>query len=367
MVMTMKWFVSGWLLVLSFAAAGEENEKPVAAPAALPASMVFYNFSDLIIKADRIVLGEIAEKKDGAWTIKALETLKAPGRDPKQISPDAYKRAEELLNGGKSRVPAQTKPANAIENVNVAVIPVNEKVLPPPGTQAVFFLWDSEPHTDGALPLYRINHPQCVYDSKVLPQVRSGLLAPRSISDGRFLRDWDQRAADRAAQKKDDEALKKVAGGEPVRGLQLEIVRPNLMLRGDNSFQISSHLVNTFSKETMAYDGPAASYGVILCAKDAPPETGLVLRLNRFDDVDPVSLNITSLTDFEAIPGNNMLTREHQIDARKFPQLKSISGDYVVKMFYINTKDGVKDGLNSPAWLGTLVSKGVMMVFKKSP
>lgn len=361
--MKMKWVAGAVWLALNFVWAGEDAEKP-AAP--LPGALAYYNFSDLINKAERIVLGEISEKKDGVYTIKALETLKAPAPDMKKVSPDAYKRAQELLNGGKSDIKPQVKTATTVENINIGVIPVSEKVLPPPGTQAVFFLWDGEPRVEGAMPIYRINHPQCVYDTKVLPQVRSGLLAPRSISDGRFLRDWDQRAAERAAQRKEDEALKKVIGGEPVRGLQLDIVHPHLMVRGDNSFQISTHLLNTFGRETMVYDGPAASYGIILRAKDAPPEAALIFRLNRFEDVDPTLLSITSLTDFEGIAGNNMLTREHQIDARKFAALKGLSGEYTIRMFYTNTKDGVKDGLNSPAWTGTLVSKELPMVLKKS-
>ena len=361
----MKWVVGALVLALSQVRAGEEKEKPAVAPAVMAASMSFYNFSDLINKAERIVLGEIAEKKDGAYTIKALETLKAPAPDTSKISADAYKRAEELLKAGKSSVPPSVKPKGVIENISIAVIPVNDKVLPPPGTQAVFFLWDVEPRPEGAMPLYRINHPQCVYDSKVLPLVRSGLLAPRSISDGRFLREWDQRAADRVKQRKDDDELKKAAGGEAVRGMQLDIVRPHLLVRGDNSFQVASHLLNTFSKETMAYDGPASSYGIILRAKNAPPESALVLHLNKYDDLDPALLNITSLTDFESIPGNNMLVREHRIDIKKLPDLKTFSGEYSLKMFYINTKDGVKDGLSSPAWIGTLVSKELILTFKK--
>lgn len=327
--------------------------------------MAFYNFSDLINKADRIILGEIAEKKEGAFTIKALETLKAPNVDPKKVAPDAYKRAEELLKSGKSDLPPQLKKKTDIENINVAVIPINEKVLPPPGTQAVFFLWDVEPRQDGGMPLYKINHPQCVYDTKVLPQVRAGLVAPRSISDGRFLRDWDKRAADRVHQRKEDEDLKKAPGGETVQGMKLEIVRPHVMIRGDNSFQIATHIINTFSKETMVYDGPAASYGVIICAKNAPPETALVFRLNTFDDVDPVSLNITNLTDFGGVPGNSLLTREHIVDAKKFPALKTLTGECTVKMFYSSTKNGLKDGLNSPAWVGTMISKELTLEFKK--
>ena len=266
--------VGTWVLALCCIGAAEEIEKPraPATPAAVvPASMAIYNFSDLINKAERIVLGEIVEKKDGAYTIKALETLKAPAINPKNVSADAYKRAEDLLKTGKSDLPPEVKRPNTIENINVAVIPVNEKVLPPPGTQAVFFLWDVEARPAGVMPAYKISHPQCVYDTKVLPQVRAGLVAPRTISDGRYLRDWDQRAAERSAQRKEDEELKKAAGGEPVQGMQLEIVRPHLMVRGDNSFQISTHIVNNFSKETMVYDGPAASYGVIVRAKNAPP------------------------------------------------------------------------------------------------
>lgn len=354
--------VSAIVFVLSVAVFGEEQEP--AAPAATTTTVEFYNFSELISKAERIVLGEIGEKKDGVVMIRAIETLKSPKRDAAQISPDAYKRAQELLSGGKSEIPPQLAAA-AIENINVGVIPLNEKMLPPQGVQVVFFLWGAEKREEGKLPVYRINNPQNIYDSKELSQIRAGLAMPRTISDGRFLRDWDKRAAARAALRKVDEELKKNAGGAAVLGLQIETIRPKLLLRGDNSFQVATHLINGFSKETMVYDGPASAYGIIIRAKDAAPESALVLRLNTYDEVDPMSLDITSLTDFEGISGNNLLKREHLFDAKKFPALKTLAGDYVLKMFYTNNKNGSKDGLNSPAWTGTVVSKEVPVVFKR--
>ncbi|HLX61866.1 MAG TPA: hypothetical protein VKX17_11335 [Planctomycetota bacterium] len=339
------------------------------------AGINYYNFQDLINKAERIVLGEIGEKNDGAVSIKAIETLKGPARDPKAITAETIRRAEELMNSGKSSVPAPRGDPPP-ENVNIAVIPPAENMLPPAGTQVIFFLWEMEKGKreegggrgetqKGAVPTYRINHPQCIYESSVLPQVRVALLKPRSIADGRFLRERDAQAAGRAAQRKMDEELKK-ALAEPVLGLAIECVRPHLLLKGDNSFMISSNLLNTYSKELAVYDGPAAAYGVVIRAKDAALETALVLHLNSFDDVDPAALNITSLTDFDSISGNGQLARDHKFEAQKYPALKNLSGDYLVRMFYTNAKDGKKDGLSAPAWTGTVISAEIPLQFKKA-
>ena len=61
------------------------------------AGIEIYNFSQLIDKAERIVLGEIGERKDGRVPIASLEILKAPANDPQKIAPDAYTLAEERL------------------------------------------------------------------------------------------------------------------------------------------------------------------------------------------------------------------------------------------------------------------------------
>ena len=48
-----------------------------------------------------------------------------------------------------------------------------------------------------------------------------------------------------------------------------------LMLRGDNSVQLTVHLNNAFSKELAIYDGPARIYGIIVRAKGAAPQRAL--------------------------------------------------------------------------------------------
>src|SRR5204863_6457892 len=81
--------------------ATEDKERPVAT------GISYYNFLELIRKADRILLGEIGEKDGKSITVKAIETLKGPAKDGQKVTPDAIKRAEELLNGGTSSIPAQ--------------------------------------------------------------------------------------------------------------------------------------------------------------------------------------------------------------------------------------------------------------------
>ena len=117
------------------------------------------------------------------------------------------------------------------------------------------------------------------------------------------------------------------------------------------------------------YDGPAGAYGALLRAKDAAVEKSIVLRLGGFEGIDPAALNVTSNLDFESIQGNQLLSREHAFDVQKFPILKTLSGPYVLKMFYANTHDGMikgrpKEGLESPAWTGTLISNEALLEFK---
>jgi hypothetical protein len=345
------------LLAPAFSFGAEEEPKPASA-------VTYYNFSELLNKAERVLLGEIGESKDGAVTIKALETLKSPAHDTKKITPDMVKRAEELLASDKAPAAPVVQAHGEVENVNVTLITGKGIKLPPAGVQAVFFLWDPEKFEEGKPPTYRVNHPQSIYDSAALPQVRAALFKPRSISDGRFLRDWDRRAAQRAAQRKADDELKQIPGGEPVLGLKIEALRPKLLLRGDNSFQVATHLVNTFDKETMVYDGPAGAYGVILRAKGAAPETSIVLRLSGFEGVDPAAMEITNQSDFATVAGNQIFTREQLVDVKNFPVLKTLSGAYVLKAFYTNRKDGTKIGLDSPAWTGLIVSKEIPIDFK---
>ena len=338
------------------------------------AGIEIYNFLQLIDKAERIVLGEIGERKDGRVTISTLETLKEPARQNREgqkISPEAYALAEERLKNDKAGATGGGKDAQKEQDkkeTGLTLLVNAEMRLPPAGVQALFFLWHTEKTEDDAAGTFTIRHPQCIYDANLLPQVRAAIFKPRSISDGRYLRDWDRRAADKLAQRKADDELKHLPAGETVLGMRLDCVRPQLALRGDNSFLVKTNLNNIFGKELLVYDGPAGAYGAILRAKDAPPEKSIVLRLGGFEGIDPVALNVTTLLDFESIQGNQLLSREHVFDVQKFPILKTLSGTYLLKMFYINTHDGIikqrpKEGLESPAWTGTLITKEASIEF----
>lgn len=354
------------MLTGGLARAGAEE----AAGAGAGTGIEIYNFLQLIDKAERIVLGEIGERKDGRVAIATLETLKAPAlaaREGQKISPEAYALAEERLKSGKAGAAGGGKDAQKEPGLTLLVNA--EMRLPPAGVQAVFFLWHGEKADDEAAGTFTIRHPQCIYDVNVLPQVRAAIFKPRSISDGRYLRDWDRRAAEKLAQRKADDELKHLPAGETVLGMRLDCVRPQLALRGDNSFLVKTNLNNIFGKELLVYDGPAGAYGAILRAKDAPPEKSIVLRLGGFEGIDPVALNVTTLLDFESIQGNQLLSREHSFDVPKFPILKTLTGTYLLKMFYINTHDGMikerpKEGLESAAWTGILVSKEASLEFK---
>lgn len=328
-----------------------------------------YNFSQLVNKAERIVLAEIVERKEGRLTIGVIESLKAPAHDPKNVAPEAFKLAADRLSQEKEK-PANAPGVKAAPEKTVLQLVVNSEMrLPPAGVQALFFLWLGEKPEDAPPAAYAVKHPQCIYDANVLPQVRSALMKPRSISDGRYLRDWDRRAAEKLAQRKADAELKQIPGGEPVLGIRLDCVRPRLALRGDNSFLVTSHLVNVFGKELLVYDGPSGVYGAILKPKGASAEKSLVLRLGGFEGIDPAALNVTSLLDFEAIQGDQLMSREQLFDAKQFPILATLSGVYTLKLFYSSSHDGMikdrpKSGLESPAWTGTVVSKELEFEFK---
>ncbi len=324
------------------------------------------NFSQLIDKAERIVLAEIGERKDGRVAITPLEVLKAPAApETGRVTPEMIKLAEELLKKEGGKGPAR-KPVVKDEPITLVLTP--EQKLPA-GEQALFFLWEPEKVEEGAGPAYSVRHPQCMYDAELTPQVRAAILKPRSISDGRFLRSWDQNAAQRLARRKADEDLKKLPLGETVQGIAMSCVRPSLSLRGDGTFLITTRLFNHFGKELQVYDGPASSYGAILRAKDDPAEKAMILRLGGFEGVDASALNITSMLDFAGIAGGDYLPREHTFDAKKFPILKTLNGKYLVRTFYTNAHDGIvkgrpQDSLESPAWTGTIVSKEVELEFK---
>jgi hypothetical protein len=251
----------------------------------------------------------------------------------------------------------------------------------------VFFLWDrvekSAPKTvpadskdlaakpaegvvkaDDGPPRYLLAHPQALYEPTVVGRVKAALYNPRTINDGRFLRDWDRKAAEKVAQRKADDEVVLLPSGETVRGLKLEVRRIHLMLKGDNSFIFSTFLTNVFPKEQTIYDGPAPSYGVILRPKDNAAGKPLVFHLNNFNDTDVATLNIVDMTDFESIDNGKTIAHEQELNTDKFPILETLSGTYLLRAFYTNARDGQKAGVNL-AWTGTVVSNEVEVEFKK--
>ena len=359
------------------------------------APIAYYSFAKLIDKAERILLGEIGETRDGVTTISVLETLKEPATPEPKLSENDFKEAEKLLAVEADRVkngspagqpldpPSATKQtpkkaAKSPDKVEVETAP--GILLPHKGVQVVFFLWDRADKAgavqaapdvpakpvaaETAVPRYRLAHPQAIYEPSVTNRIKTALFNPRSIADGRYLRDWDRKAAEKLAQRKADEELVKLPPGEAVQGMKLEVLLAHVLMQGDNSFQCTTHLVNIFSKEQTVYDGPAPCYGVILRAKDKPVDEAYVLHINNFESTDVATLNITNMTDFESLDPNKILPHEQMLDAARHKILKTLSGPYMLRAFYVNSRDGKKDGVN-PAWTGTLVSSEIPIEFKK--
>jgi hypothetical protein len=316
-----------------------------------------YNFASLVTKADRIVVADVGTSKDGVVALVVRETLKAPETDAKSVDAARLKRAADLLANEKLNLPPLPKAPQ-----NLTVVPENLK-LPGEGTQAIFFLWDSM--GEGK---YRLAHPQCIYDLELLPQVRVGAARPRSVADGRFLRDWDKQMAEKLRQRDSEDELVKMKGGEEIQGLKLTMLRPALSLRGNNSFSVTAQVENTRTREQCIYDGPAGGFGVILRPKNGNDDTRpIVLRQSTKDiGADNAVLNIADMTDFSIVRANAAITRELYFDGKEIPALRQLNGEYLVRLFFITQQDGRGLDLDAPVWTGSLVSEDKMMKFGTS-
>jgi len=75
-------------------------------------------------------------------------------------------------------------------------------------------------------------------------------------------------------------------------------------------------------------------------------------------------LEITDVTDFSTLKDGGMFSKELFFDAAQFPQLKSLSGEYVLNVFYASQRDG-GDSLEKAAWTGTVMSLDVTLKFEQ--
>jgi hypothetical protein len=325
--------------------------------------LAFYSFSDLLTKAERIVVAEVGPTEAGAVALIVRETLKAPENDAKYVEPERLKRAADLLANDKAELPPLPARPKAPARLRAVV---EQMRLPPEGTQGVFFLWDRAAGEAGAVPTYRIAHPQCIYDVELLEQIKAGVARPRSVADGRYLRDWDREMAARARLRQTNETLLKTKGGEAVMGLRLRALRPALSLRGDNSFAVTVRVENTRSRDQALYDGPASGFGVLLRPKNGEAGAGLVLRQPAAKmGTDRAVLSIADMTDFTTIQGDSFMAKELFFDAKEQPALRGVDGEFTVAVFLYSEQDGRGLELNMPVWTGTMVSDEVPLQFQK--
>lgn len=355
--MRASWAIAVCLAVAAPAFTGDEarTERP------RPQPLAFYTFAELLDKAERIVLAEVGPAQEGRSVLLVRETLKAPENDAKYLETERLKRAAELLGNDKLD-PSPPKLPARIKAV------AEDLRLPPEGTQAVFFLWERAAGEGQTEPAYRLAHPQCIYDSELLPQVRAGVGRPRSVADGRYLREWDKQMAARARQRQANEGLLKMQGGETVRGLRLRALRPALSLRRDNSFSVTARVENARGRDQLLYNGPGGGYGVLLRPKNGEAGAGVVLRQTAGSmGADSAVLNLPDITDFATVQGEAFLAKELFFDAKEHLALRGLDGEYTVAVFLSSEQDGRGLELTAPVWTGTLVSEEAPLRFVAQP
>jgi len=358
------------LFYLTFAPALFAGEVAPQTGPATATTLEVYTFADLLSKAERIVVAEVGPRGGSAFTIKVQETLKAPEISAKYVDPEKFKRAAELLANDKAALPPlppARKPPLQIQ-LKIENIP-----LPPEGTQVIFFLWD---RAESVLPspaprevlTYRVAHPQCLYDIERLPQVRAALMKPRSISDGRYLREWDKQMAEKLKERGADEQLRALKGGEPVQGIRLNAVRPVLLLRRDGSFSVTARVENLSRGAQAIYDGPGGGYGIRLRPKDADSTQALIVRVSNKNAIaDAGVLNLPDITDFATIKEKDHLSRELFFDTADYPALQNLNGEYLLSVFFHTKQDGKGLDLEEGhVFTGTLMSSEVPFRFEKN-
>ena len=352
--------------------AAEVAEGPAVAEATVPVTtksearpVAYYTFFELLNKSERIVLAEVGKDKDGNTTLKVQQSLKSPvSFTPKKLDPEAIKRAAARLANDKVELPppapAAPPPAEVLKVQTEKSVPV-----PSEGTLAIFFLWE---HTAPGEAAYRIGHPQCVYDADLLPQVKLGANRPRSVADGRYLREWDHQMAQRVRQRDADKALDQLKGGETVMGLRISALRPQVSVRHDNSFNITAKIENTHAKDQAVYDGPSGSFAVRIRPKSGDGAS-VVLHMsveNVVSAVDSSVLAITDALDFTTVPHDSSITKELFFDAKVHKILGTFNGEYLVSTIYTSSFDGAGLDVGTPVWTGTLISNEVPVTFEGS-
>ncbi len=327
-------------------------QKPEAKP------ISYYTFFELLNRSERIVVAEVAKDKDGNTVLKVQQSLKAlPWVAPKKVDPEAVKRAAARLANDKVDLPPPAPPATAPQEF-IPIVAEKTVPIPPEGTQAIFFLWEHTAPGDAA---YRVSHPQSVYDADLLPQVKLGANRPRSVADGRYLREWDHQMAQRARQREADKAIETQKGGETVMGLRLWALRPQVSMRHDNSFSITAKIENTHAKDQAVYDGAAAPYAVRM----RPKAGGATVVLHIPVAVaDSSVLSITDALDFTTVARESSITKELFFDAKEIKGLGAFNGEYFVSAIYSSSFDGSGLDIGTPVWTGTLVSEEVPITFE---
>jgi hypothetical protein len=345
------------LIVFSGSIARAQDEKNTAG------ELEIYNLAQLLNKAAHIVVAEVGATKDGLTELVLQDVLKTPETNKKEVDPEVLKRADAMLDALSKDKDAKM-PLVKPQGLKLIRILAGTAKLPAQGNAAVFVLWErvERPKDSGDI-CYAITHPQNVYDLDALPQIRAGIIRPRAVADGRYLRRWDREMADHVRQRKLDAELLEMKGGSVELGLKIVPNRVTLSLSKDNSFSITGAIENTRPQAQTIYDGPAGGYGVRLKPKNGGKAYVLRLSMRTLVGVDSSILSIPEPADFSTINGNGRMNKDLQFDARDFPILKNLSGEFQVSLFYISSLDGATE-LDEKAWTGTIVSEDITLRFE---
>jgi hypothetical protein len=225
---------------------------------------------------------------------------------------------------------------------------------------------------------FLLNHPQAVYDAELAPQAQNALIAPLRISPNRWLRIADGVLAARfrrlAAAMRNAETV----GGEPVRGLSLEIGDLKAAIGSANSFYVVCKIRNVRPYPQYVYSGFRNGLGIrlrpVLTNKEnqnfdpeARPRRTVFLFPADEEQESQWGLEDPALEtgdDFTALLENEVLSHDLQVTTENRPELRALKGRWLASVFYWTDRTGERAAdLPRRAWTGIVFSKELPMQF----
>ena len=144
------------------------------------------------------------------------------------------------------------------------------------------------------------------------------------------------------------------------------ISAPRLLAQGLRVAAAAGLGIDAFVHATSAalYDGPAGGFAVRLRPKNGGASVVLHLSFqNTVAGVDNAVLAIADAMDFSTVPHESSFTKDLFFDAKIYPALGKLDGEYLVSTVYSSTFDGAGLDVGSPVWTGTLISEEATITF----